>query len=221
MLINLFTYDCRHRKTVDILLELIINGFKIGKVYAAPLIELDLREDNIKLSANNCYTIHTKDICDKFNIPYIVIPHKDVDAGELGIIGGARILPKEVIDKYSIGIINIHPGLLPENRGLDNIKWALYHDMPQGLTVHFIDEYVDRGRIILQEEIPVFEDDKIYHIHQRLVSQQPKILREALEKFEQTDIYARGYPAVEKGTLFTQMTDQEETDLITKCSNLF
>ena len=39
---------------------------------------------------------------------------------------------------FDTGIINIHPGLLPENRGLDNIKWALYHNMPQGLTVNFI-----------------------------------------------------------------------------------
>jgi phosphoribosylglycinamide formyltransferase-1 len=89
--------------------------------------------------------------------------------------------------------------------------------MPQGLTVHFINEYVDRGRIILQETLPVFEDDKIYHIHQRLVSRQPKILREALEILESGGIT---YSA-KKGTLFTQMTDQEETDLITKCSNLF
>ena len=77
-------------------------------------------------------------------------------------------------------------------QGLDNIKWALYHNMPQGLTVHFIDKYVDRGQIILKKEIPVYDDDKIYHIHQRLVSMQPKVLIDAL------NIIAQGeetYPA--------------------------
>ena len=169
------------------------------------------------MSANACYNIHTAEICAKFKIPYIVKPHADIEGGNLGIIGGARILPDHVIQKYSIGIINIHPGLLPNNRGLDNIKWALYHDMPQGLTVHFIDKYVDRGQIILKKKVPVYDDDKIYHIHQRLVSMQPKVLIDALNILERG---GETYPA-EKGTLFTQMTIKEEINLIKKCSDLF
>jgi len=217
MILDILTYDCPHRKTVDILMELIVNNYYIRQVIAAPLIDLKLRKDIVKISANSCYTIHTKDICKKFQIPYVVKPHIEIEDGDIGIIGGARILPKHVIDKFDTGIINIHPGLLPENRGLDNIKWALYHNMPQGLTVHFIDQYVDKGHIIIREELPVFEDDKIYHIHQRLINEQPKILREALE------LLARGAPtsSAEKGTLFTQMTKQEEMDLISKCSGLF
>ena len=215
--IDLLTYDCPHRKTSDILFELIVNGYNINRVYAAPLIDLGLKPDIVKMSANACYNIHTAEICAKFKIPYIVKPHADIGGGNLGIIGGARILPDHVIQKYSIGIINIHPGLLPNNRGLDNIKWALYHDMPQGLTVHFIDKYVDRGQIILKKKVPVYDDDKIYHIHQRLVSMQPKVLIDALNILERG---GETYPA-EKGTLFTQMTIKEETNLIKKCSDLF
>ena len=215
--IDLLTYDCPHRKTSDILFELIVNGYNINRVYAAPLIDLGLKPDIVKMSANACYNIHTGEICAKFKIPYIVKPHADIEGGNLGIIGGARILPDHVIQKYSIGIINIHPGLLPNNRGLDNIKWALYHDMPQGLTVHFIDKYVDRGQIILKKKVPVYDDDKIYHIHQRLVSMQPKVLIDALNILERG---GETYPA-EKGTLFTQMTIKEEINLIKKCSDLF
>ena len=210
--IDLLTYDCPHRKTSDILFELIVNGYNINRVYAAPLIDLGLKPDIVKMSANACYNIHTAEICAKFKIPYIVKPHADIEGGNLGIIGGARILPDHVIQKYSIGIINIHPGLLPNNRGLDNIKWALYHDMPQGLTVHFIDKYVDRGQIILKKKVPVYNDDKIYHIHQRLVSMQPKVLIDALNILERG---GETYPA-EKGTLFTQMTIKEEINLIKK-----
>ena len=215
--IDLLTYDCPHRKTSDILFELIVNGYNINRVYAAPLIDLGLKPDIVKMSANACYNIHTAEICAKFKIPYIVKPHTDIEGGNLGIIGGARILPDHVIQKYSIGIINIHPGLLPNNRGLDNIKWALYHDMPQGLTVHFIDKYIDRGQIILKKKVPVYDDDKIYHIHQRLVSMQPKVLIDALNILERG---GETYPA-QKGTLFTQMTIKEETNLIKKCSDLF
>ena len=215
--IDLLTYDCPHRKTSDILFELIVNGYNINRVYAAPLIDLGLKPDIVKMSANACYNIHTAEICAKFKIPYIVKPHADIEGGNLGIIGGARTLPDHVIQKYSIGIINLHPGLLPNNRGLDNIKWALYHDMPQGLTVHFIDKYVDRGQIILKKKVPVYDDDKIYHIHQRLVSMQPKVLIDALNILERG---GETYPA-EKGTLFTQMTIKEEINLIKKCSDLF
>ena len=215
--IDLLTYDCPHRKTSDILFELIVNGYNINRVYAAPLIDLGLKPDIVKMSANACYNIHTAEICAKFKIPYIVKPHADIGGGNLGIIGGARILPDHLIQKNSIGIINIHPGLLPNNRGLDNIKWALYHDMPQGLTVHFIDKYVDRGQIILKKKVPVYDDDKIYHIHQRLVSMQPKVLIDALNILERG---GETYPA-EKGTLFTQMTIKEEINLIKKCSDLF
>ena len=215
--IDLLTYDCPHRKTSDILFELIVNGYNINRVYAAPLIDLGLKPDIVKMSANACYNIHTAEICAKFKIPYIVKPHADIEGGNLGIIGGARILPDHVIQKYSIGIINIHPGLLPNNRGLDNIKWALYHDMPQGLTVHFIDKYVDRGQIILKKKVPVYDDDKIYHIHQRLVSMQPKVLIDALNILERG---GETYPA-EKGTLLTQMTIKEEINFIKKCSDLF
>lgn len=217
MYVDLLTYDCPHRKTLDIFIELIANGYGISKVYAAPLVDLGLKQDLVKLSANNCYTIHTKILCDKFKIPYIIKPHTEIESGDLGIIGGARILPDYVIQNYRTGIINIHPGLLPENRGLDNIKWALYHNMPQGLTVHFIDKYVDRGTIILKKKVPVYDDDKIYHIHQRLTSLQPKLLIDSLKLIEQN------HPIVSasKGTLFTQMTDEEEMDLIQKCSNLF
>lgn len=206
MILDILTYDCQHRKTVDILIELIVNDYSIRQVIAAPLIDLGLRKDIIKISANNCYTIHTKDICKKFQIPYVVKPHMEIENGDIGIIGGARILPKQIIDKFDTGIINIHPGLLPENRGLDNIKWALYHNISQGLTVHFIDQYIDRGHIILREKIPVFEDDKIYHIHQRLVSKQPKVLVESLKLLENNK---DTYPA-ERGNLFSQMSEKEE-----------
>ena len=44
---------------------------------------------------------------------------------DIGIILGARILSKQIIDAFSIGIVNLHPGILPENRGLDNVKWSI------------------------------------------------------------------------------------------------
>ena len=64
---------------------------------------------------------------------------------DLGVILGARILKKEIINAFKIGIINMHPGILPENRGLDNIKWSVVKNLPIGVTSHFIDPRIDMG----------------------------------------------------------------------------
>ena len=59
------------------------------------------------------------------------------------MIAGARILKRPVIDRFSIGIINFHPGLIPEARGLDALLWSIRGDLPLGVTSHLIDERVD------------------------------------------------------------------------------
>ena len=83
---------------------------------------------------------------------------------------------------------------------------GLFNNLDQGITVHFIDEKIDRGEIIHQEKVPVYKDDKIYHIHQRVISRQPRALMKSLELLEKN---VQTYPAG-KGTLFHQMTEDEE-----------
>ena len=95
MEISLLTYDTEHRKPSEILMELIVNNYKVNQVIAAPLRHLGLRKDIVKMSAEDCYSIHSKDICRRFEIPYEVKPHDEIDHGDLGIIGGARILKKK------------------------------------------------------------------------------------------------------------------------------
>jgi hypothetical protein len=58
-------------------------------------------------------------------------------------------------------IINCHPGLVTESRGLDAFKWAIYHGRSLGNTLHIIDAQIDAGRVLHQERTPVFEDDDI------------------------------------------------------------
>jgi len=85
-----------------------------------------------------------------------------------GIILGARILSKSVIDSFSKGIINFHPGVLPENRGLDNLKWAIYNNLPQGVTTHFIDENVDVGNEIYKELIEIDLNDTVFDVNSKI-----------------------------------------------------
>src|SRR5262249_15128007 len=57
-------------------------------------------------------------------------------------------------------IINCHPGLVPESRGLDAFKWAIYHGRSLGNTLHIIDAQIDAGRAPHQEGTPVLGDDE-------------------------------------------------------------
>lgn len=100
----------------------------------------------------------------------------------MGVIAGARILKPQVIDQFKIGIINLHPGLIPEVRGLDAMMWAIYHDLPLGVTAHLIDHRVDAGRILLRKPIPLFPDDTLLDLSERLFEYQLEILGDAIER---------------------------------------
>ncbi len=99
---------------------------------------------------------------------------------EIGIIAGARIIPKKVIDAFPVGILNLHGGILPLNRGLDCMKWAVYNMIPQGVTSHLIDEHVDAGRYIHMSTNDVWPTDEWADIAERQFQLQRKNLKWAL-----------------------------------------
>jgi len=51
---------------------------------------------------------------------------------------------EDIINAFKIGVLNMHPGILPDNRGLDTIKWAIMKDMKQGVSCHLISKEIDR-----------------------------------------------------------------------------
>lgn len=69
------------------------------------------------------------------------------------------IFPKNIINIVNIGIINIHPAFLPFSRGWNTPSWAIYNNTLFGVTIHWIDEGIDTGDIIIQEKIDINEDD--------------------------------------------------------------
>lgn len=90
---------------------------------------------------------------------------------ELVVLAGfMRILSRYFIDRFAGKIMNIHPSLLPAFPGEDAQKQALqYGAKISGCTVHFIDEGMDTGPIILQEAVPVLEDDTTETLADRIL----------------------------------------------------
>ena len=58
-------------------------------------------------------------------------------------------------------MINCHSGIIPQSRGLDSFKWAIYNLQRVGLTLHFIDKNIDLGKIIHQEITPLSKNDDL------------------------------------------------------------
>ena len=156
MNIGIFAYNFPHWKTQEGLNNLMINGYKPKLILATNPVTLNFYQSKIRITPKDLYLHHPKDIATFYDIPYKVIIHNSQETADLvkqydldlGIILGARILKPIAFENFNIGVLNMHPGILPENRGLDNIKWAVINNHPQGVTTHLIDDKIDRGKLI-------------------------------------------------------------------------
>jgi len=84
-----------------------------------------------------------------------VMPHLGSMELDLVVFGGTRIIRGEILDHPKFGVINSHPGLLPDCRGSASPAWSVYHDIPIGSSTHFCDNGVDTGDILIRREVPV------------------------------------------------------------------
>jgi phosphoribosylglycinamide formyltransferase-1 len=97
------------------------------------------------------------------------------------LAGYMRMLSSAFIRAFPNRILNIHPSLLPAFPGLDAQHQALEHGVRlSGCTVHFVDEYLDAGPIILQAPVPVLDDDTVDTLSARILREEHRIYSEAL-----------------------------------------
>ncbi|MCC6347141.1 MAG: phosphoribosylglycinamide formyltransferase [Nitrospirales bacterium] len=112
---------------------------------------------------------------------------------ELVILAGfMRIVRKPLIDAFPNRIMNIHPALLPSFPGLHGQKQAAEYGVRiSGCTVHFVDEGMDTGPVIIQAAVPVSPDDTDDTLSARILKQEHRIFPEAIR------LYAEGRLKVE------------------------
>ena len=93
-----------------------------------------------------------------------LIENKELD---LIVFGGTRIIRGDILEHPRHGVINSHPGLLPDCRGSASPAWSVYHDIPIGSSTHFCDNGIDTGELLLRREVPVKRgmtyEDLCYH----------------------------------------------------------
>jgi phosphoribosylglycinamide formyltransferase-1 len=99
------------------------------------------------------------------------------------LAGYMRLLSPEFIHAFPQKILNIHPSLLPAFPGLDAQRQALEYGVKvTGCTVHFVDEHLDHGPIIVQRTVPVLADDSLETLSARILEQEHIAYSEAIAK---------------------------------------
>jgi len=148
--------------------------------------------------------------CEKHGIPAAVIRHADypdreafdrkmaevlhASGVELVVMAGfMRILSSWFLKEFPLRIMNIHPALLPAFPGLHVQRQAVLHGVKfSGCTVHFADEGVDTGPIIIQAVVPVLDDDDEETLAARILKEEHRIYPQAVQLYAEGRLRIRG-----------------------------
>lgn len=118
---------------------------------------------------------------------------KDNNVDLVVLAGFMRIISPAFLKAFPQRVLNIHPALLPSFPGLHGQKQALDYGVKfSGCTVHFVDEGVDTGPIIIQSAVPVLEDDTEETLAARILKEEHKIYPRAIQLFADGKIQIQG-----------------------------
>lgn len=109
------------------------------------------------------------------------------------LAGFMRLLSAGFVRAFPDRVLNIHPSLLPAFPGLDGAKQALDHGVKiAGCTVHFVDEFLDSGPIVLQAAVPVLDDDTVDSLSARILAQEHAIYSQAIQHIAEGQVTIDG-----------------------------
>ena len=109
------------------------------------------------------------------------------------LAGYMRMLTPFFVKEFRRRVMNIHPALLPSFRGTTAVKDALTHGVKvTGVTVHFVDEKMDHGPIILQEPLKVKDKDTLKSLESRIHQLEHRLYPKAVALFEQNRLKIKG-----------------------------
>lgn len=191
--------------SLDILVK---NGFNIACVVTVPDKPqgrgLKLSQSEVKKYAleHNLPILQPEKLKDEKFIKYLEELSPDII-----VVVAFRILPREVYSLAKLGAFNLHASLLPKYRGAAPINWAIINgETKTGVTTFFLDDKVDTGNIIFQEEVDINSDetagdlhDKLMQIGANLVLKTVRaILNNDAPRIQQSDLKATPAPKIFK-----------------------
>jgi phosphoribosylglycinamide formyltransferase-1 len=167
--------------------EAIVDSIKAGKLRAEIAVVISNRADapgleSAKQRGLNAQLIPSKGRVREEHDADVIMALKRAQVDLICLAGYMRLLSPEFIRAFPNRIINIHPSLLPAFPGMDAQKQALEYGVKvSGCTVHFVDEHLDHGPIVLQKAVPVLDGDDVYSLSARILEQEHEAYSEAIE----------------------------------------
>lgn len=133
---------------------------------------------------------------EKLRNPEFLEELKKLDA-DVFVVVAFRMMPKVLFEMPEMGTFNLHASLLPDYRGAAPINYAVINgEEKTGATTFFINEKIDEGNILLQEEIPVLENENAGHLHDRLMEMGSKLVVKTLNGLAENSIIEKPQPEV-------------------------
>lgn len=124
---------------------------------------------------------------------------KDHNVELVVLAGFMRVVTRILINAFPMRIMNIHPALLPSFPGLHVQKKAIeYGAKFSGCTVHFVDEGVDTGPIIIQAVVPVYDNDTEETLSARILKEEHRVYPYAIKLFAEGRLEVRGRRVIVK-----------------------
>lgn len=133
---------------------------------------------------------------------------RDLDPEVIVVAAFGQLLPKELLDMPLYGCINVHASLLPKYRGAAPIQAAIINgEKESGITIMHMDVKLDTGDMILQESIPLAEDETGGSLHDKLASLGARLIVEALDKLKEGT--TKRIPQDESQATYVKMLDKK------------
>lgn len=178
------------------------------------IIDAKIRNVEIVVVLSNNPDAYAVERAKKHGIPVEIVEHRNYSLREefegeiltrlesynvdlIALAGFMRILSPSFIRSYKNRITNLHPALLPSFPGIHAAKQALDYGVKfTGCTVHFVDEGVDTGPIILQAVVPIYDTDTEDSLLERIHKEEHRIYPEAIR------LFAEGKLKIERRRVF-------------------
>jgi phosphoribosylglycinamide formyltransferase-1 len=184
--------------------EAIADSIKAGKLHAEIAIVISNRADapgleSAKRRGLNAQLIPSKGRVREEHDADVIMALKHAQVDLICLAGYMRLLSPEFIRAFPNRIINIHPSLLPAFPGMDAQKQALEYGVKvTGCTVHFVDEHLDHGAIILQKTVPVLDGDDVHTLSARILEQEHTAYSEAIALLLSGEVEIQGRTVVRR-----------------------
>jgi phosphoribosylglycinamide formyltransferase-1 len=166
--------------------EAIADNVAAGRIDATIAVVISNRPEAKGLDAARARGINT--VCipsrgiEREAYDRLVVAELQKNAVDLVCLAGfMRLLSAFFVREFPLRVLNIHPALLPSFAGLDAQHQAIEHGVKiSGCTVHFVDENLDSGPIVLQASVPVQDDDTAETLSARILKEEHRIYSEAI-----------------------------------------